>query len=92
MANIDKKEIKAQRKAYKKARGKASRPWKALTWLTGPLAIILVAVTIFVGMFDNTVALFTGAYFWELVDEDPNAQYFTSDFATEQERLDRGYE
>ena len=92
MANIDKKEIKAQRKVYRKARGKASRPWKALTWITGPLAIILVAATIFVGMFDNTVALFTGAYFWELVDEDPNAQYFTSDFATEQERLDRGYE
>ena len=92
MANIDKKEIKAQRKAYKKARGKASRPWKALTWLTGPLAIILVAATIFVGMFDNTVALFTGAYFWELVDEDPNAQYFTSDFANQEERVARGYE
>ena len=89
---MDKKEKKAHRKAYKKARGKASRPWKALTWLTGPLAIILIAATIVVGMFDNTIALFTGAYFWELVDEDPNAQYFTSDFANEEERLKKGYE
>ena len=91
MANIDKKEIKARRKAYKQARGKASRPWKLLTWLTGPLAIILIAATIVIGMFDNTIALFTGSYFWELVDEDPNAQYFTSDFATDEERVAAGY-
>ena len=92
MANIDKKEIKARRKAYKKARGKASRPWKALTWLTGPLAIILLAATIVIGMFDNTIALFTGSYFWELENEDPNAQYFVSDFATDEERIAKGYE
>ena len=38
--NMDKKEIKARKKAYKKARSKATRPWKWLTWISAPLAII----------------------------------------------------
>lgn len=91
MGNLDKKERKAQRKAYRKARGKASRPWKLLTWLSAPLMVILIPITVIVGMFDNTIALFTGAYFWDLVNEDPNANYYTSDFATQEERLEKGY-
>ena len=40
---MDKKEIKARKKAFKKAKRKAIRPWKFLTWFSLPLAIILVA-------------------------------------------------
>ena len=87
---MDKKEIKARKKAYKKARRKATMPWKWLTWLSGPLAIILTAATIVIGMFDNTFVLFLGGTFWEVVNEDPNAVYYTSDYKTEEERVAAG--
>ena len=87
-----KKEFKQQKKAYKKAKRKAIRPWCFLTWFSGVLAVILIVATVFVGMFDNTVALFVGDTFWKLENEDPNAVYYESDFANEEERVARGYE
>ena len=62
---MDKKEIKARKKAYKKARSKATRPWKWLTWISMPFAIILTAATVFCTMFDNTIALFLGGYLYK---------------------------
>ena len=67
---MDKKEIKARKKAYKKALRKARRPWKFVSNFSGFLAVILVIATVVVSMFDNTIALFTGGTFWELVNED----------------------
>ena len=81
-----------EKKAYKRMKRKLVTPWKTLGIICLVLALILAPMTIVLTMFDNTIALFTGAYFWELVDEDPNAQYFKPDFATDQERLDRGFE
>ena len=86
----NKKEMKARKKAFKKARSKATRPWKWFTWIAGPLAVILTAVTVFVTMFDNTVSLFVGGTFWELQNEDPSAVYYDGDFATEEERTAAG--
>ena len=63
---MDKKEIKARKKGYKKALRRARRPWKFLTLLAGPLAVILIIATVVVSMFDNTMALFLGGTFWEL--------------------------
>ena len=89
---MDKKEIKARKKAYKKARRKATMPWKWLTWLSMPLAIILTIATVVVTMFDNTIVLFTGGSFWEVVNEDPNAVYYKSEFKSEEERNQKGSE
>ena len=89
---MDKKEIKARKKAYKKALKKARRPWKFLTLLSGPLAFVLIVAFIVCSMFDNTIALFTGGTFWELENEDPNAVYYEGDFATEEERTAKGAE
>ena len=89
---MDKKEIKARKKAYKKARRKATMPWKWLTWISAPLAIILTAATIVIGMFDNTMVLFLGGTFWEVVNEDPNAIQYKGDFATEEDRVAAGAE
>ena len=86
------KPYKEEKKAYKCAKRKLVTLWKVPGIICLVLALILAPVTVALGMFDNTVALFTGAYFWELVDEDPNAKYFTSDFATDEDRLNRGYE
>ena len=58
-------EKKAQKKAFKKARRRARRPWKFLTLLTGPFALIFTILFIVVSMFDNTMALFLGGTFWE---------------------------
>ena len=83
-------EKKTRKKAYKKARSKATRPWKWLTWISMPLAIILTVATVIVTMFDNTVTLFLGGTFWELENADENAVYFKGDFATEADRLAAG--
>jgi len=88
----DRKELKEQKKTYRKARRRATRPWKALTWISGPLAIVLTIVTIIAGMFDNTMAIFIGGTFWELEDADEDAQYFKPDFDTVDEIVAYGLE
>ena len=81
-----KKERKAHKKAYKKARRKFIQPWKIFTILCLVVTLITTPVGMALKLFDNTAVLFLGGTFWELVDEDPNAIYYESDFATEQER------
>ena len=83
-------EKKVRKKAYKKARSKATRPWKWLTWISVPFAIILTVATVVVTMFDNTVTLFVGGTFWELENKDESAVYFKGDFETEADRLAAG--
>lgn len=87
-----KKEFKARKKAYNKARRKTIRPWKGLTFLSAVVAIIMIPLTVVLSMFDNTVAAFVGGSFWKLENEDANAQYFTSDFETAEEMTDYGLE
>ncbi len=93
---MDKKEVKqekrAQKKAYKKSLRKARRPWKFLTLLSAPFAVILTIAFIVVSMFDNTIALFVGGTFWELENEDKNAIYYEGDFETEKDRVQKGAE
>ncbi len=89
---MDRKEKKLRKKAYKKALKKARGPWKVLAILGLVFAILFTAVFGVVATFDNTVALFVGGTFWELENEDPNANYYTSDFDSEAERVARGYE
>ncbi len=85
-----KKELKARKKAYKKAKRKAVRPWSILTCLSAPFAIIMSVVAFVCLMFDNTVVLFAGGTFWELVNEDKNAIYFEGEFKTEADRTAAG--
>ena len=89
---MDKKEIKARKKAYKKSLRRARRPWKFLTLLTGPITVVLIGAFVVCSMFDNTMALFTKGTFWELENEDPSAVYFEGDFASEEERVAKGAE
>ena len=87
---MDKKERKAQKKAFKKARAKYIHPWKALTIVTMIVALVATPLSIVLGMFDNVLALFVGGTFWEVVDEDPNAQYFTSEYTEDSQRIEAG--
>ena len=90
------KELKAQKKdqkkAYKKALRKARRPWKFLSLLSAPIAIIFAILLLVTTMFDNTIALFVGGTFWGLENEDASAVYYEGDFDTEAERTARGAE
>ena len=83
---------KAQKKAYKKALRKARRPWKFLSLLSAPLAIIFAILLVVTTMFDNTIALFVGGTFWGLENEDASAVYYEGDFDTEAERTAKGAE
>ena len=89
---VTRKEKKAQKKAFKKALRRARRPWKFLTLLAGPLAVILIIATVVVTMFDNTMALFLGGTFWELENADSEAVYYEGDYKTEEERTKKGAE
>ena len=87
---MNKKELKASKKAFKKARRKATGLWKWLSIVSAPLSIIFCLLLVVFTMFDNTVSLFVGGSFWKLENEDANATYYVGDFATEEDRLAAG--
>lgn len=81
---------KALKKAYTKAKRKLIQPWKALSIIGLVFVLILAPVFGILKTFDNTVAVFFGGTFWNLNNEDANADYFTSDFASVEEMADYG--
>lgn len=83
-------EFKARKKVYNKARRRAIRPWKGLTFLSAVVAIIMIPMTVILTTFDNTVAAFVGGTFWELKNADENAVYFESDFSSVEEMNEYG--
>ena len=87
-------EIKAQKKALKKAYKQAKRKnvlaWKILTILCAVVMVISVPLSVLAQKFDNSLAAFYGGTFWKLQNEDTNAQYFTGDFASAEEMVDYG--
>ena len=85
-----KAELKQLKKACKKAKRKHVTLWKSLGILFLVFAIILSAASVVVKMFDNTMAAMMGGKFWDVINEDPDAQYFKQDFASNEERLDAG--
>ena len=87
-----KKPYKQEKKAYKKMKRKLVTPWKVVAIVCAILTLIMGPLTVVLKMFDNTVAAFVGGTFWELENEDPNAQYFVSDFKDEDEMISYGLE
>lgn len=86
----DMKETKKLKRLHKKEKRKFISPWKALTvWC------LLFAFGFGIGaklasMADNALAVFVSGKMMELVNEDPNANYYPSDFTTEEEMLAYG--
>ena len=89
---MEKKEWKAQKKAFRKAKHKAIRPWKGMSIFSGILAVLFAIVFFICNMFDNTMAVFAGGTFWELENEDESAQYYTSDFDSVEDMITYGEE
>ena len=90
MNNLNKEELKAKKKVYKKAKKKAVRPWSILTGISAPLMAIFIIASIVVGLFDNTIVAMMGGSFWELVGRDENAMYYKMDFKTPQAMYEAG--
>ncbi|MCD8367617.1 MAG: glycoside hydrolase family 3 C-terminal domain-containing protein [Clostridiales bacterium] len=88
----EKAKKKALKKAYKQAKRKSIRPFKGLSILCIVIAAIMAPVFIVLSIFDNTVAAYVGGTFWELVNEDESAQYYTSDFDSVEEMTEYGLE
>ncbi len=88
----EKKQKKALKKAYKQAKRKSIRPFKGLSILCIVIAAIMAPVFIVLSIFDNTVAAYVGGTFWNLVNEDESAQYYTSDFDSVEEMTEYGLE
>ena len=81
-------DYKQQKRAWNKARRKSTRPFKGLAILCAPLAIIMALALVAVSIFHSTVDIVLKAKTFKIVDSDPDAQYFTMDFETPQERMD----
>ena len=78
------------KKAYKKTKRKHITLWKVLTILCAIVMVISVPLTVLAAKFDNTMAARFGGSFWELENEDTNAQYYTSDFNSAEEMVNYG--
>ena len=78
------------KKAYKKTKRKHITPWKILAIICGVVTIVSIPLSILLQKFDNTMAARFGGSFWELENEDTNAQYYTSDFNSAEEMVDYG--
>ncbi len=85
-----KAELKQLKKACKKAKRRNVTLWKTFGILFLVFALIFTAGGVVVKMFDNTVAALLGGKFWDVINEDPNANYFEADFKTDAERLEAG--
>lgn len=78
------------KKAYKKTKRKHITPWKILAIICGVVMIVSIPLSILLQKFDNTMAARFGGSFWELENEDTNAQYYTSDFNSAEEMVNYG--
>jgi beta-glucosidase len=83
-------QLKQLKKASKKAKRKHVTLWKTIGIFFLVLALIMTPLSVVADIFDNAAAAFMGGTFWQVENEDPNANYFEMDFATNEERLSAG--
>ncbi|MBR5472637.1 MAG: glycoside hydrolase family 3 C-terminal domain-containing protein [Clostridia bacterium] len=83
---------KQTKKAYKKAKFKTLGIFKIIAIIALVFAIVLTPISVVLNMFDNTVAAFAGGTFWELENEDKDAQYYEMDFDSNEEMYEKGDE
>lgn len=84
--------LKQTKKEYKKTKRKILGVWKTLAIIALVLSVILVPASVVVSMFDNTVAAFTGGTFWKVESPDETAQYYESDFTSDEDMYKYGDE
>ena len=85
-------EYKKQKKLWNKGRRKAVRPFKGLTIFFAIVLIIGIVATYVLDLYAMTMKLLLGGVTYEIVDGDDSAQYYTSDYSSEEERIEVGSE
>ncbi len=81
---------KSRKKEYKRARRRATRPWKILTWFSAPLTLLLIIAAVFCSTFDNSLSIFIGGTFNDIKNKDENAIYYKMDFDSQEEMVRYG--
>ena len=84
------RDAKARKKEYKRARRRATRPWKILTILSAPVTVILIVLAVFCTIFDNSISIFVGGTFNNIKNKDENAIYHKMDFDSQEEMVHYG--
>lgn len=84
------RDMKSRKKEYKRARRKATRPWKILTWISAPITIILIVLSVLCSTFDNSLSIFIGGTFNDIKNKDGNANYYKMDFDSQEEMVRYG--
>ncbi len=85
----EKKELRAKKKAYKRVK-RRYLPAKIMAIICILLCGITAPLSYVLAMFDNTVAAYLSGSFWELVDEDEDAIYYSLDFDSVEEMAEYG--
>lgn len=83
-------DYKTRKKAWNKARRKATRPFKVLCFLLPIVAVATGIALYYFNLFPMTMDLVVGASRNHYSKYDEGAQYFTSDYATDEERIEAG--
>lgn len=84
------RDMKSRKKEYKRSRRKATRPWKILTWISAPITIILIVLSVLCSTFDNSLSIFIGGTFNDIKNKDGNANYYKMDFDSQEEMVRYG--
>ncbi len=87
---LDPTDYKSRKKAWKKAKRRVARPAKILCFIL-PIMFIATGIALyFFNWFPMTFDLVTASSRNKLTNEDASAQYFTSDFSSDEERVAYG--
>ena len=89
-SNLDPTDYKSRKKAWKKAKRRVALPAKVLCFIL-PVIFIATGIALYCfNWFPMTFDLVTGSNRNGISNADESAQYFTSDFATDEERVEYG--
>lgn len=75
-----------QKKAWNKARRKAIRPFKGLAVFGGIMTVVMCLVLVLVLLMHSTMDIIMNGKTFTIVNGDESIQYFSSDFASDEER------
>lgn len=84
------REERKQRKAAKRAKRKAMRPWKDLTLWCLLFALGFSVAAPMVHVLDNDFMIYIPGSIWKMENEDPSAIYYPTSFDSEEEALAYG--
>ena len=89
-SNVDPTDYKARKKAWKKAKRHVALPAKILCFIL-PIVFIATGIALYCfNWFPMTFDLVVGANRTQVTNADESAQYYTSDFSSDDERVEYG--